>query len=61
MQLYTDAKESKLRNGLSDAIKRFFNEDGTPKFDDVGYYKFGVGSVMRSEIVKTVIKAYYDI
>ena len=61
MQLYTDAKESKLRNGLSDAIKRFFNEDGTPKFKDVGYYKFGVESVMRSEIVKTVIKAYYDI
>lgn len=61
MQLYTDSKESKLRNGLSDAVARFFNQDGSPRFNDVGFYKFDVESVMRSEIVKTVIRAYYDI
>lgn len=61
MQLYTDAKESKLRNGLSDAISRFFDSEGNAKYDDVGYYQFGVESVMRSEIVKTVIKAYYNL
>lgn len=60
MQLYTDAKESKLRNGLSDAVNRFF-PDGVAKFEDVGYFQFGVESVMRSEIVKTVIKAYYEL
>lgn len=61
MQLYTDSKESKLRNGLSDAVNRFFDEEGNAKFEDVGYFKFGVESVMRSEIVKTVIRAYYDV
>lgn len=61
MQLYTDAKESKLRNGLTDLVQRFINEDGSAKFADVGHYKFGIESVMRSEIVKTVIKAYYDV
>lgn len=60
MQLYTDAKESKLRNGLSDAVNRFF-PGGVAKFEDVGYFQFGVESVMRSEIVKTVIKAYYEL
>jgi hypothetical protein len=61
MQLYTDSKESKLRNGLSDAVSRFFDSDGNPRYEDVGYYKFNIESVMRSEIVKTVIRAYYDI
>lgn len=61
MQLYTDVKESKLRNGLTDMVERFFNEDGSPKYKDVGHYKFGIESVMRSEIVKTVIKAYYEV
>ena len=61
MQLYTNSKESKLRNGLSDAVSRFFDKDGNPRYEDVGYYKFGIESVMRSEIVKTVIRAYYDI
>ena len=61
MQLYTDEKESKLRNGLTDMINRFFDKDGVARYDDVGYYKFGVESVMRSEIVKTVIKAYYGV
>lgn len=57
-QLYTDSKESKLRNGLSDAISRFFNEDGSSKYDDIGIYKFTAQDVMRSEIVKKVIHAY---
>ena len=61
MQLYTDKKESKLRNGLTDMVERFFDEDGNPRYNDVGYYKFGIESVMRSEIVKTVIKAYYEV
>jgi phosphate starvation-inducible PhoH-like protein len=61
MQLYTDSKESRLRNGLSDAIYRFFNEDGSPRFDSVGQYQFTAEDVMRSDIVKTVIKAYYGV
>lgn len=55
-QLY--ASEAAKRNGLSDAIKRFFNEDGTSKYPDVAMHKFTVEEVQRSEIVKTVIRAY---
>lgn len=57
-QLYSTGKD---RNALSDAIKRFFKvEDGelVPRFDDVGIHKFEINDVMRSEIVKTVIRAY---
>lgn len=61
MQLYTDVKETKLRNGLTDFVNRFFDEDKIPHYKDVGYYKFGIEDVQRSEIVKTVIKAYYNI
>lgn len=61
MQLYTDAKETKLRNGLTDFVNRFFTPEKEPRFADVGYYKFGVEDVQRSEIVKTVIRAYYDL
>lgn len=61
MQLYTDAKESKLRNGLTDMVNRFFDEDGVAKFEDVGHYKFDVEDIMRSNIVKTVIRAYYNV
>lgn len=61
MQLYTDKKESKLRNGLTDMIERFFDSEGNPRYADVGYYKFGIEDVQRSEIVKTVIKAYYEV
>lgn len=61
MQLYTDVKETKLRNGLTDFVNRFFTEDKEPRYADVGYYKFGIEDVQRSEIVKTVIKAYYNI
>jgi phosphate starvation-inducible protein PhoH and related proteins len=55
-QLYaTDASQ---RNGLKDALGRFFDESMNPKFDDIAFHKFGVQDVMRSEIVKTVISAY---
>lgn len=57
-QLYVDAKG---RNALLDAIPRFFyKEDGEvlPKYDNVEYHKFTVDDVQRSELVKTVIRAY---
>lgn len=54
-QLYT--KDTK-RNGLTDAVDRFINEDGSSKYSDVGYYKFTPEDVQRSEIVKTVLRAY---
>lgn len=46
------------RNGLSHAYGRFFKEDGTPRFEDVGTYSFSVDDIMRSDFVKTVIRAY---
>ena len=56
-QLYTS--EASKRNGLKDAIQRFFHLDGTPKFPDVApLHSFTVDDVQRSEIVKTVIRAY---
>lgn len=57
-QLY--ASEAAKRNGLTDAIKRFFTEDGTAKYPDVSFHKFSVDDVQRSDIVKTVIRAYSD-
>lgn len=57
-QLYTDSRETRLRNGLSDALARFFDERGFSFFNDVGLYQFSPDSVMRSDIVKTVIRAY---
>jgi phosphate starvation-inducible PhoH-like protein len=57
-QLYVDARG---RNALLDALPRFFKkEDGTwvSKYDSVDYHKFDVNDVQRSEIVKTVIRAY---
>lgn len=57
-QIYANDREAKLRNALSDAISRFFYEDMSPIFNDVGYYQFDVEDVQRSEIVKTVITAY---
>ena len=59
-QLYTDAKEAKLRNGLTDGLKRFFNEDMSPKYPDVGHFEFNIEDVQRSEIVKTILRAYAD-
>lgn len=58
-QLY--ASEAAKRNGLTDAVKRFINEDGTPKYQDIAFHKFSVEDVQRSDIVKTVIRAYSDI
>lgn len=52
------------RNGLSDAITRFFKEgDGwvVPKFKDVGFHEFGISEIMREEIVKTVVTAYSNL
>lgn len=49
------------RNALADAIDRFFTvEDGwvTPKYDKIGFHEFTVDEIMRSDIVKTVVKAY---
>lgn len=49
------------RNGLADAIERFFKvENGfiSAKYDDVGFHEFAVSEIMRSEIVKTVVTAY---
>ena len=49
------------RNGLADAIDRFFKvEDGfiSSKYEDVGFHEFGVSEIMRSQIVKTVVSAY---
>jgi phosphate starvation-inducible PhoH-like protein len=49
------------RNGLADAIDRFFKvEDGfiSSKYEDVGFHEFGVSEIMRSQIVKTVVAAY---
>lgn len=51
------------RNGLADAIDRFFKEvDGwlVPKYDDIGYHEFEVSEIMRSAIVKTVVTAYNE-
>lgn len=60
-QLYTGDKKFNDRNGMSDAISRFFTtENGVmvPKYSDVGYFKFDIEDVQRSEIVKTVLRAY---
>lgn len=46
------------RNGMKDALNRFFDAPGYPSYEDIGYYKFSVEDVQRSAIVKTVIKAY---
>ena len=57
-QIYANEREAKLRNGLSDMIYRFFDDDMKPLYPDVGYFSFDVEDVQRSEIVKTVISAY---
>lgn len=55
------------RNGLRDALDKFFiTEVGNknvlnviePKYPDIGYYKYSVEDMQRSDIVKTVITAY---
>lgn len=60
-QLYSNEREAKQRNALSDALGRFLDKDMNPCFPDVGYFTFNVDEdVKRSEIVKTVIKAYRE-
>lgn len=54
-QLYVD---SKGRNALRDAIPRFFNTNGEAKFPNVAYHEFNVEDVVRSELTKTIIRAY---
>lgn len=56
MQLYTYDKN---RNGLTDAVNRFFTDKGVSKYPDVGLFKFKPEDVQRSDIVKIVIEAYY--
>lgn len=65
-QIYT---KDIARNGLKDALTKFFNctiTDQTvivnePKYENIGYFKFGIEDMQRSDIVKTVIKAYNNL
>lgn len=57
-QLY--ATDASKRNGLTDAIERFFDKEDNPKYNDIAIHRFTVDEVQRSEIVKTVIRAYSD-
>ena len=57
-QIYTGDKD---RNGMMDAMKRLFNEDGSSKYPDFAKQTFTVEDVMRSDIVKSVLHAYGDI
>lgn len=57
-QLY--ATEASKRNGLKDAIKRFFDDEGNSYYPDCVLHRFEIEDVQRSEIVKTVIRAYGD-
>jgi len=54
-QLYTDAKN---RNALRDAIPRFFDKEKNPKYPNIAYHSFDVEDVQRSDLVKTIIRAY---
>lgn len=61
-QLYVNDKK---RNALTDAVNRFFRATGNgsliPRYESVEHFKYGIEDVQRSEIVKTVIKAYSDL
>ena len=57
-QLY--GSESTKRNGLKDALVRFFDENMEPRYDDIAFHKFEIDEIQRSEIVKTVVRAYSD-
>lgn len=59
-QVYSDNRD---RNGLSDALEKFFLLDGSniviqPRFDSIAYHRFSVEEIQRSEICKTVVRAY---
>lgn len=64
---------SRNRNGLTNAMQRFFRTDEIdgslirnlnnnlePKYDMIAYHRFDVEDIVRSDIVKTVITAYTD-
>lgn len=60
-QLYLDGKDK--RNGMSDAINRFFTIDKNGVYqskysDEIAHYAFNLEDVQRDYIVKAVIKAY---
>lgn len=60
-QLYSNDRN---RNALADAIDRFFEFDGEevfPLFDSVALHEFDISDIMRSEIVKTVVRAYQGV
>lgn len=67
-QIYS---HSTNRNGLTSAMKRFFETDDSfnlirdiethnlvPIYDQICYHRFEISDVVRSEIVKTVLTAY---
>lgn len=59
-QVYSSNKD---RQGMRDAMLKFFNVDAkseivNSKYPDIGYYKFSIDDCMRSDIVKTVLRAY---
>ena len=58
-QLYVGGK----RNALTDAVNRFTILEGSDRksrYNDVGYFKMSVDDVMRSDVVRIVIKAYSE-
>lgn len=55
-QLYTSNNNG--RSALKDALERFFDKDGNPKYEGVGKYKYPLEAMMRDDIVKVVIRAY---
>ena len=57
-QIYTGDKD---RNGMMDAMNRFFNADGSSRYPDFAKQTFNVDDVMRSGVVKSVLRAYGDI
>lgn len=57
-QLY--GSEANKRNALKDALARFFDDDMQARYNDVAFHKFEIEDIQRSEIVKTVVKAYSD-
>lgn len=54
-QIYT---ADKGRGGMLDAMNKFFNQDGSSRYPDFALFNLGVEDVMRSEVVKNVLRAY---
>lgn len=55
-QIYTS--DHNTRSGMNDAIGKFFNKEKEPLFDNIEYFEFTSEDTMRSDIVKSVLKAY---